>query len=75
MTESEDIAARRKDLLEAGYCAPMATALAEQGQSAMTAASLSQYEALDLFLTWEGIIGYTSLIVLAVDNVRTLHKR
>jgi len=31
---------------------------------------LSVYEAFDRFLTWHGIMGYTCLIMDALDNIR-----
>ena len=31
---------------------------------------LSVYEAFDRFLTWNGIIGYTAVIMDALDNIR-----
>jgi len=38
---------------------------------------LSPWEAIDKFLTWNGIIGYTSSIVVAIDSIRaasTIHE-
>ena len=31
---------------------------------------LSEYEAFNRFLNWNGIIGYTSILIEALDNIR-----
>jgi hypothetical protein len=31
---------------------------------------MTRYEAFDYFLRWNGIIGYTKMIVTALDNIR-----
>ena len=62
----------REALRAAGWNAGMATALAENDHTPESAALLSEHEALDLFLTWEGIIGFTGHIIAAVDSVRTM---
>lgn len=62
-----------KALLEAaGYPAPLAEALAENGHNPDSASLLSIREVLDLYLQWQGIIGFTESILRAVTSLLIL---
>jgi len=64
----------KEDLVKAGYNEFVAEGLAERGHTVETAELLSVREALDEVLEWNGIIGFTSSIVDAIDNLRNMEK-
>jgi hypothetical protein len=59
-------------LLEVGYNPQVAEALVENELSYYSVSQLSATEALNYFLQWNGILGYTSTILNAVDNCRNV---
>jgi hypothetical protein len=64
---------RAVELIAKGYSVKMAEALAENGYDAASAFHLTSWEALDLWLQWEGIIGFTSSIlhqIRAIENLK-----
>lgn len=60
------------ELVAAGWNRGMAEALHENDHTVESAKYLSVEEAMDLYLTWNGIIWYTSSIIDAVDNCRNM---
>lgn len=48
--------------------------LDESDESYAKVARLSKFEALDKFLTWHGIIGYTEQILKAVQSIETAEE-
>ncbi len=67
-----DIAANKAALTEAGFNADVAEALAENDHTPETARMLSSKEIFDIFLEWNGIIGFGSTIRNALDNIRNM---
>lgn len=59
-------------LVEAGWNYWVADALAENGHTVESAKQLSTDEVFELFLNWNGIIGYTGMIRDALDNIRNM---
>ena len=60
----------RQALVDAGWNTDMAEALDGNNHTAETAKHLSTEEVFGIFLLWNGIIGYTSMITNAIDNCR-----
>jgi hypothetical protein len=60
------------ELIEAGYIPPVAEALSENGIGHKMALLMTRREILDVYLTWNGILGYTDVILDVVDNPRPL---
>lgn len=61
-----------QDFLDAGYPPAVAEALAGIDESIASASYLSPNELMDKFLEWNGICGYTSLIL---DTLEQLNER
>ena len=60
------------ELIAAGYIPAVAEALSENGIGHKMALLMSRSEILDTYLTWNGIHGYTQIILNVVDNPRPL---
>jgi hypothetical protein len=60
------------ELIAAGYIPPVAEALSENGIGHKMALLMTRREILDVYLTWNGILGYTDVILDIVDNPRPL---
>lgn len=58
------------ELVKAGYNNWVADALAGRGNNPTYMAHMSLHEALNEVLEWHGIIGFTTQIINAVDNLR-----
>lgn len=60
------------ELIAAGYLSEVAEALSEKGIGYRMALLMNRSEILDVYLTWNGIHGYTQTILKIVDNPRPL---
>lgn len=71
--DDNDIAMHCAESLEdAGWNSDLVEALAANGHDAESAKKLSSHEAFGLYLHFNGIIGYTSDIIDALDNCRNM---
>lgn len=71
MTDDE-IAILKASLIAEGFNNWVADALAEREVSLERAMTMSTNELLEEVLEWNGIIGYTSSILDAVDNIHNV---
>jgi hypothetical protein len=60
------------ELIAAGFISPVAEALSENGIGHKMALLMSRRDILDVYLRWNGIMGYTDVILAVVDNPRPL---
>jgi hypothetical protein len=60
------------ELTAAGYIPAVAEALSENGIGLKMALLMSRSEILDMYLSWNGIHGYTQTILEVADNPRPL---
>jgi hypothetical protein len=74
MSTTSAAVARHAQLLAAGYNADVAEALAENDIGVAHASALSPDYIFDLYLKWNGIIGYSTSIANALDNIRYVGK-
>ena len=63
---------RLKMLVEAGWNPQVAESLAAKGFVPQSARHLSHFEAFNLFLEWNGILGSTQEVIDALDNCRNM---
>ena len=61
-----------EDLVASGFNRDVAEALGERLITPEQAKHLSAEELMDHYLEWNGIIGYTSQIINALDNIRNM---
>jgi len=70
--DEDMVKAAKQDLIEAGFNANVATALAENGLEVSDTVLMTADELFEKFLEWEGIQGYTRTIIDALDNCRDM---
>lgn len=70
--DNSDEGVHKAGLLNAGWNWTMSTALAAYGHDVESAKLLSPRDALEVYLTFEGITGYTDDIMNNVDNCRNM---
>lgn len=59
-------------LIADGWNRNIAVALASNGVTVMDARIMDNRDIMDMWLTYEGIIGYTGQIYDAIDNIETM---
>lgn len=67
-----DVAELKAELESLGWNSWVAEALAEQDKTPADLDFMSVREILDEVLKWNGVIGYTDMLIDALDNIRNM---